>query len=176
MRELLIELGEGTVDLLESHPDLQAEVEADTLTEARAIEIATGREQATLNAAKTTAANSKTESEQQTLDNITTGKAQLVTLENTLKTSDEDYARLRPTFIAMLQPALRKAHATDWGEVAQEIYVAVKKANPAVEKVVPITPKNTPLRPKGSGGAGSADKDEPPATALEALDGALGEM
>ena len=175
VRELRVELGQGTVDLLADHDDLRAEIEADTLTEARAIEIATGREKAKLDTARTEAANNKTATDEQTVANIAEGKAQLTTLEATLNASDTDYARLRPTFIAMLRPALRKAHATEWGEVAQEIYQAVKKANPAAPTVATIVPKNTPLRPKGSGG-GSADHESPPDSALAAVDAALSSM
>ncbi len=175
VRELRIELGEGGVDLLDNHDDLKAEIEAGTLTEARAIEIANGREKTVLSAARTEAANTKTANDEQTAANIVTGKAQLTSLEATLVASDTEYARLRPTFIAMLKPALRKTHATEWGAVAQEIYVAVKKANPAATVAPVVVPKNTPLRPKGGGG-GSADKETGPDTALAAVDAALSSM
>jgi hypothetical protein len=175
VRELRIELGEGTVDLLDNHDDLKAKVEAGTLPQEDAVEIAVGREKKVLSDARTANANATTARDEETEALITAGKTQLTTLEATLKASDTEYARLRPTFIALLRPALRKTHASDWGEVAQEIYVAVKKANPKPAAVVTPLPKNTPLRPKSSGG-GSESKEAGPDSALEAVNAALGSM
>ena len=125
-------------------------------------------------------ANVQQATDEETTTLIATGKAQLNTLEGTLKTFDTDYARLRPIFIAALSPALKQTLATDWGAKAQEIYKQVKEANPA--PAVLETPENdgkplpkTPLRAKGSGG-GSATQDGGADTALAALDAALEEM
>ena len=178
VRELRIELNQGTVELLVNHEDLRKEVEAETLTEARAIEIATGREKAKLDAMRTEAATTKSTNDTDTLALIEKGKAQLTAVEASLRASDTDYARLRPTFIAMLRPALLKTHASEWGSVAEEMYKAVKAAHPPVvetEVAPPVPTGPTPLRPKGSGG-GSSTKESSPDSALAAVDAALASM
>ena len=176
VRELQIDLGVGTVDLLDKHDDLKAEVEAGTLTQDRAVEIATGREQTVLNTARTEAADTKSAQAEHTAKLITAGKAQLNTLETTLK-GDADFARLRPVFLSVLQASLRDIHPQQWSAVAQEIYQKLKTANPApiVDDGKPL-PK-IPLRPNsGNSGASSTELEGEPGTALDALGAAIDSM
>lgn len=173
VRELSIELGEGTQDLLAEHEDLQAEVEAGTLDQARAVEIATSRAAETLRKSRAEAANTKTAAEKTAADNLKAGRTALTTFENTVK-ADPDYARLYPTFTAMLQPQLRNLHVSQWGEAAQTLFTELKAQIPATPAPAPKGPKRQPLRPK-QGAGGSGDKGAEPTSALDALDSALAE-
>ena len=173
VKELALELGEGsTVTKLSDHEDLQAEVEAGTLTEARAVEIAATRERQTLQDSRAAAASEKSDTESQTQANVATGKAQLDTLETALRSGDTNYATIRPTFIKMLGPILKRTHPTEWGVAAREVYDQVKDLVPAAPKP---KPKNQPLRPK-QGAGGGTDKKTGADTALGAIDDALANM
>jgi len=161
VKELALELGEGaSVTKLSDHDDLQAEVEAGTLTETRATEIASTRERQKLQDSRDAAAATKDDDTETTNANIVAGKNQLDALETELRTNDKDYADLREQFIGLLKPFLRRTHPTEWGEAAREVYDQVKlMPRTAVSKPKP-KPKNTPLRPKQSAGGGSDKKTE----------------
>ncbi len=173
VRELSIELGEGSADLLAEHDDLRAEIEAGTLTEDRAIEIATSRAKTALDGARATAAQGKKDTDAQTAANVKIGKTQLNEAEAELNAADKDYAALRPTFIAMLRPVLRNTHPTEYGATARQLYAELKKTvKLPEEKPTPKPPANTPLRPKQGAGGGDDMKGEPK-SAIAAMDEAL---
>lgn len=173
--ELSIELGEGSADLIAGHDDLVAGMEAGTIDEKSAIEIATGRAKKALDTSRTTAVNDQQTATDEINALITAGKEQLVTFETNIK-ADPDWARLRPIFVATLRPAVRNVPGDEWGATAAEIYKAVKAANPAPPPVVDPTPKPTPLRTKGSGGGGSSTKEGEPDSALAAMNAQLADM
>ena len=176
VKELALDVGEGaSVTKLEDHDDLQAEVEAGTLTEKRAIEIAATRERQTMTDNRTAADNAKTETATQTQQNIATGKGQLDTLEASLRTNEANYAALRPMFIGVLKSVLKRTHPTEWGVAAQEVFEQVKLANPNVAATPKPKPKNTPLRPKQGAGGGN-DKKTEGGDALDAVNEALDNM
>lgn len=174
VKELALELNEGaTVVNLDDHADLLAEIEAGTLTEARAKEIAANRDAETLRTAKQQAATTKQETESQTKANVRKGVQQLDEFETAMRANpDENYNDIRPAFISILRPVLKRTHPSEWGATARDIYSQVKTMRPAQPRAKPA-PKNRPLRPKGSGGAGSSSKATEASTALEALDSAL---
>ena len=176
VKELALDVGEGaSVTKLADHDDLQAEVEAGTLTEPRAIEIAATRERQALIDNRTTAANEKTDTANQTQQNIAVGKGQLDELETSLRTSEKDYATLRPMFVGLLKPILRRTHPSEWGVAAREVFEQVRLANPAVAPKPKPKPKNTPLRPK-QGAGGGAGKTPEGGDALDAVNEALANM
>ena len=176
VKELALDLGEGaSVTKLADHDDLQAEVEAGTLTEPRAIEIAATRERQAITDARTTAADERTATDNQTNANITAGKSQLDELETALRASDMNYADIRPTFIGLLKPVLKRTHPTEWGQAAREVYDQVKLLRPAAVTEPKPKPKNTPLRPK-QGAGGGTDKTSDAQDALGAVNAALESM
>jgi len=176
VRELALELGEGsTVTKLSDYEDLSAEVEAGTLSETRALEIAATREADKLRNAKSEAATTANDTASQTQQNIVTGKGQLDTFETAIRASDDNYAKIRPQFVKLLAPILKRTHPTDWGVVAQEVYDQVKDFVPAATPKPKPKPKNTPLRTK-QGAGGGADKTEDTDSALGAVDAALANM
>jgi hypothetical protein len=174
VKELALELGEGsTVTKLSDHEDLSAEVEAGTLSEARALEIAATREADKLRTAKETAAATVTETESTTQQNLATGKDQLDVFETAAR-ADENYAKIRPQFIKLLGPILKRTHPSDWGAAAQEVYDQVKTFVPAETPKPKPKPKNTPIRPKQ--GAGADGKTTEADDVLGAVDAALANM
>lgn len=174
VRELSVELGEGSADLLASHDDLKADIEAGTITEARAVEIATAREKTKL-ANDRKAAKDETETQQQTMNRLLEqGKTDLNNLEEVLKASPE-YTELRPKYVAILKPILKRTHPSEWGTVARETYAAVKANFTPAPVTTPTTttpPKNQPLRAKQGAGGGTGKKSEVK-SALEAIDAAI---
>ncbi len=174
VKELALELGEGsTVTKLTDHEDLVGEVEAGTLSEARALEIAATREADKMRAAKDEATATANATESTTQQNLATGKSQLDVFE-TLASKDENYAAIRPQFIKLLGPVLKRTHPTEWGIAAQEVYEQIKSFTPAATPKPKPKPKNEPLRPKQ--GAGSSDTTSDEDTALGAVDAALANM
>ena len=175
VKELALELGEGsTVTKLSDHEDLSAEVEAGTLSEARALEIAATREADKLRAAKDEATAAATTTESTTQANLKTGKDQLDVFETAARTGDENYAKIRPQFIKLLGPILKRTHPTEWGAAAQEVYDQIKTFVPAAAPKPKAKPKNTPLRPKQ--GAGADGKTTEADDVLGAVDAALANM
>lgn len=172
VRELSIELGEGNADLLAAHDDLKADIEAGTITEARAVEIATAREKTKL-ANDRKAAKDETDTQQATIDRLLKqGKADLNELETAWKATPE-YADLRPRLVAVLKPIMKRTHPSEWGTVARETYAALKAGYVATPAPAPATPpKNQPLRPK-QGAGGSGGKKSEVKSAMEAIDAAL---
>ena len=177
VKELALELGEGaSVTSLSDHDDLQAEVEAGTLTEARAIEMAATREQKVLTDSRVAATVARESEVATTNANIVTGTAQLDAAEAIFRT-DKNYVAMRPTFINLLKPVLKRTNPTEWGAAAQEVYAQVKLL-PVATTTTPKPkqkPKNTPLRPKGDAGSGSNKKPEG-GTAVDAVNDALANM
>ena len=176
VKELALELGEGsTVTKLSDYEDLSAEVEAGTLSEARALEIAATREATKLRTAKDDATATANETATTTQQNIAVGKSQLDTFEAAARTGDENYAVIRPQFIKLLAPILKRTHPTEWGAVAQEVYDQVKTFTPAAKPKPKPKPKNEPLRPK-QGAGGGTDKSTEVEDAVGAIDAALANM
>ncbi len=177
VHELTLELGEDASDIIsyKTHDDLAAEVEAGNLTEKHAQEIAVTRAREKLQQSRNDAATENDNRTKETSRLVAAGKEQLNNLETTLNASDPDYKTLRPTFISMLKPVLRKTHPEDWGTVAQELYVQLKASNPQVTPKPKPKPKNQPLRPRGDAGNSNNKKSEP-SSGLEALDEALDSM
>lgn len=175
VKELSLDLGEGaSVVSLDDHADLKAEVEADSLTETRALEIAASRDAKILQDERDKTAREKQDDTALTTKNINTGKVQLDNFEAAIKAADANYMKVRPFFLKLLKPVLKRTHPTDWGAVAVELYEQVK-ALPVDEAPKPKPkPKHEPLRPKGDGG-GNEVKPEA-GSAVDAVTAALGNM
>jgi hypothetical protein len=174
VKELALELNEGTTVVnLDDHADLLAEIEAGTLTEARAKEIAANRDAEALRTSKQTAANERKETDSQTKTNVKKGVTQLDAFETAMRADvNENYDVVRPAFIRVLRPALKRSHPSEWGEVAREVYEQIKTLSVTAQTKPKPKPKNQPLRPTGGGGGG-ATKTAEAGSAVEALDAAL---
>jgi hypothetical protein len=169
VNELSIDLGEGSVELLTSHEDLQAQVEAGTLDEKLAIELATAREQKTLNTSRATHAQETKNADSEVTQLLAQGKQDLVDFEASVK-AEPEYAALYSTLASVLQTTLRTVHPSQYGDVAREVYARLK-AN-YVAPVAAIAPAKTPLRATASAGGSSSQKQEA-GSALEAMDAAI---
>ena len=174
-RDLAIELGQGQNHVkLSDYPDLNSEVEAGTLSEERAMELAAVRERDKHITTKKQQRDEQTQGQRQTQELVDAGKKALNDLGQEL-TADPAYAQLYPQFTALLQTTLRHVHPSEWGEVARDTYSKLKAAIPANTNNNPQPkPKNQPLRPKS--GSSSSNKKSEAASALDALDGALSSM
>lgn len=179
-RDLAFETGEGQAHVkLSDYPDLQGEVEAGTLSEERAIELATVRARDAHMGAKREQQNEQAQSQQQTQQLVEQGKAALNTLGQELM-ADPAYKTLYPQFTKMLNTTLRRVHPTEWGAVARETWTTLKAAQPAASATgntgsntgnTGSKPKNQPLRPKS--GSSSSNKASEADSALAAMEGAL---
>ena len=174
-RDLALELGEGQNHVkLTDYPDLTNEVEAGTLSEERALEIAAIRERDKHISTKRQQREEQTKGQQQTQRLVDEGKAALNQLGQEL-TADPAYRALYPQFTALLQTTLRHVHPSEWGEVARDTFNQLKAAQPAANGSEPKPkPKQQPLRPKS--GSSSSNKKSEASSALDALDGALSSM
>lgn len=181
VKELALELGEGrsVVDLSE-HDDLRAEVEAETLTEERALEIAADREARKLADARAEAKRTKDSEQSTTQQLVEQGKTELDTLGKTLAANDADYARLHPMYVSLLRPVLKRTHPTEWADTARDMYAQVKAMNPAPASgnETPANDKKKdekpqPLRHKQPAGGGSTEMEAEDSDALDAVNKAL---
>ena len=174
VRELSVELGEGSAELLAGHEDLQARIEEGTLTEQDAVELATVREQKKLQDARAEQASTKQTQKQTAEQAVESGKAALSAYGESMA-NDPTYVALYPTYVPLLRAALRHVHPEDYAAVAKDVYEELKSRVPATPAPATV-PKKQPLRAKQSagGGGGGPKKDESPKSALEAMDDALG--
>lgn len=181
-RDLAFDVGEGQRHVkLTDYPDLQAEVEAGTLSEERAAEIAAVRERDKRAQEKRQLQDQQRSGQQQTQELVQQGKSDLNALGQELM-ADPDYKRLYPQFVQLLNPTLRRVNPAEWKETARDMFNQLKAANPAPQ---PSPTPNTgdrqrggkrgqPLRPKS--GTGSGGKKSQVGSAVEAIDNALGEL
>ena len=174
VRELSIELGEGTAELLAGHDDLAAEVEEGTLTEKRAIEIATQRESQALQTSRREHQQQKDDDAAEGERLMKLGKDQLTEFENENK-SDPAYAALYPTFRGILADTLKGGiHPDKWKATAQRVYDRLKANYTPAPTPDPTPPKKQPRRAKQVAGGGSDGKKPEASSALEAVNDALG--
>lgn len=177
VHELSVQLGEGTVDLLDKHDDLKAEVEEGKLTQTRAVEIATQRERDALNTARQDA-DRVSEDEQKAMQKLVEkGREQLNAFQASVQ-NEEEFKALYPTFTQVLRSSLRGTHPDTWGQKAKEVYESLKATYKPEVTPDPEPgnkpPKNQPRRANKT--AGGAGKGTEASSAMEALDSALDGM
>lgn len=176
-RDLALDLGEGQgVVEVGDYPDLVAEIEAGTLSEERALELATIRAQKKHVETKTAAKRETQQSQEQTQRLVDTGRQDLNDLGAELQ-ADPAYKALYPTFTSVLGPTLRSAHPTEWKAIARDVFARLKAGMPAATPTPTPNPKpkQQPLRPK-QGAGGSSNKSAEAGSALDAINEALGGM
>jgi hypothetical protein len=163
-------LGEPLVgeDPLAAHSDLQAEVEAGTLTGDRAIEIATIRGREKANALRTETGNADAAAQNDIEQAIVDAKGELAVYEQAKAKDDPQWLEKKAILVPALRSVMRTVHPSLWKSTFEEAYdklVVVKK--PAV---LPKPKVPTPLRPKAPAGEGAKE----PTTMAEAIELSLG--
>ena len=108
-------------DWLAEHPDLAKEVEAGTLTEQRAQEVAQGRARTKANDAATVAANERTEQDNVTLLAVAQGKADMTALGKRL-VLDPQYAAKKAVLVPAMQDIMRATHPSQWVATFEAAY------------------------------------------------------
>jgi hypothetical protein len=161
-------------DWLAEHPDLAKEVEAGTLTEQRAQEVAQGRARTKANDAATVAASERADQDNVTLLAVAEGKAAMTALGTRLAT-DPQYMAKKAILVPALQDIMRATHPSDWVTVFETAYnklVLPATVTPEVpDPSKPKEPTHEPLRPKNPAGEGKKE----PTTMLEAVSQSLGD-
>jgi hypothetical protein len=162
-------------DPLEGHDDLQQHVNAGTITQEHATELAAARNR--VKAAEAAQAGTAQAQQAQTAGveaARTTARTALNALGSALKDLDPEYAKKAPLVIAKLQPLFATLHPSKWVDAFKTEYAAMKAPAP-VAAVVPITqkPAGQPLRPnKQPAGGGQAQ----PKNMQEAIEASLSAM
>jgi len=155
------------IDPLAAHSDLQAEIEAGTLTGDRAIEIANTRTREAASAARTTTNNADAAANADIEQAVVDAKADLAVFENAHKT-DPQWIAKKAILVPALRATMRILHPSKWRATFEESYnnlVLPKAAAPTPKPKVP-----TPLRPKAPAGEGSKQ----PSSMAEAIELSLG--
>jgi hypothetical protein len=141
------------VDLLGSHKDLQDEIATGMISRERALEIAGAREQAKIQGQRTANVQQQTQAQQQQEQAISSGRAALNQLEESLKT-DPAYPAKRAILVESLKPVFAQIPPAQWANTFKAAYDNLKLPAPA-PRIIPKIPTNTPLRPKTPAGGGA---------------------
>jgi len=155
------------VDPLAAHADLQAEIEAGTLTGDRAIEIANTRTRETASAARKVTTDADAAAQGDIEQAIVDAKADLAVFETSKKT-DPQWLAKKAILVPALRATMRVIHPSKWRSTFEDSYnklILPKAAAPAPKPKVP-----TPLRPKAPAGEGTKE----PSSMAEAIELSLG--
>jgi len=156
------------VDPLAAHADLQAEIEAGTLTGDRAIEIANTRTREAASAAITKTNTAEAAASDDINQAITDAKTELATFENAHKTSDPRWLEKKAILVPALRSVMRTIHPSLWKSTFEESYNKLVLPDAVAPTPKPKVPE--PLRPKAP--AGGSTKQ--PSTMAEAIELSLG--
>lgn len=169
LQNMAIKLGEPVVgvDPLEAHADLQAEVEAGTLTGDRALEIAVTRGREKAAETRTVTGNTEATATAELDQAIVTAKSDLAIFEAAHK-SDPQWMEKKAILVPALRSVMRTIHPSLWKSTFEESYAKLELPKAAAVLPKPKTP--TPLRPKAPAGEGSKQ----PSTMAEAIELSLG--
>jgi len=170
MAVMAAKLGETIpgIDPLAAHSDLQAEIEAGTLTGDRAIEIANTRTREAASAARTTTNNANAAADDDINQAIDDAKGELAVYEQAQMKADPQWATKKAILVPALRSVMRTLHPSLWKSTFEESYN--KLVVPAAAAPTPKPKVPTPLRPKAPAGEGSKQ----PSTMAEAIELSLG--
>jgi hypothetical protein len=140
-------------DPLAAHPDLMAAIKAGQINATYAKEVARVRNAGAFNAQLTDQVSAQQRQQQEFESAQQNARNELTALEQTLSSTDPDYAAKRAILVPVLQPIFRSIHPKDWKAKFEEAYKAVKVQKP----VAPVmkVPKNQPMRPGKNNGPGT---------------------
>jgi len=155
------------IDPLAAHADLQAEIEAGTLTGDRAIEIANTRTREAASAAITKTNTAEATAQGDIDQAVADAKGELAVFENAHKT-DPQWKAKKDILVPALRSVMRTIHPSLWKSTFEESYN--KLVLPEAVALAPKPKVPTPLRPKAPAGEGSKQ----PSTMAEAIELSLG--
>jgi len=169
MATMAAKLGETIpgIDPLEGHADLQAEIEAGTLTGDRAIEIANTRSREKATAARKVTTDADTAANADIEQAIVDAKADLAVFEDAHKT-DPQWVAKKAILVPALRATMRVLHPSQWRATFEDSYNKLVLPKAAAPTPKPKTP--TPLRPKNPAGEGTKQ----PSSMAEAIELSLG--
>lgn len=160
-------------DPLAGHDDLRTAVQQGQMTAKYARELAITRNQSKFNNELQTSARQQEQQQQSAQQELAQARSDLNALEDTLKNSDPDYARKREVLLPVLKPIFNSIRPSEWAAKFQEAYRGVKLPPRAAAPSAPVVPKNQPMRAGKQPAGGQA---RPAASALDAVNAALGSM
>lgn len=161
-------------DPLAQHADLKAAVTSKQITPEYAKEIARTRNGQTFRTEIQTAHNQTQQQQQNAEREMSQARSDLSALEENLRAVDgKEYEAIKAQIVGPLKPLMAAISPAQWKTKFTEAYKAAKDARAASRTSVSSIPKNQPLR-GGKNPAGGQAKQ--PASALEALSGALAGM
>lgn len=168
-------------DPLANHPDLREAVAKGQITAAYAKQLATMKNQGSLRTELTTAATAAQTAEQAAAQEKEQARADLNTLEETLRAADPQYEAKKAQIVPILKPIFATIRPSEWKGSFEKAYknATVAKAPAAKPKSVPA---NQPLRAGGGGGngaggpAGNSGMNKAAGSALDAMNAALSGM
>ena len=155
------------IDPLAAHADLQAEIEAGTLTGDRAVEIANVRTREAASAARATTNNANAAADNDINQAVTDAKTELAVYEQA-HLADPQWKAKKANLVPALRSVMRTIHPSLWKSTFEESYNKL-----VLPEVVAPTPKPkvpTPLRPKAPAGEGTKQ----PSSMAEAIELSLG--
>lgn len=155
------------VDPLAAHADLQAEVEAGTLTGDRAMEIANIRAREKASEARTVTNSTEVAAQSDIDQAIVDAKAELAVFEKS-KLLDPQWTQKKAILVPALRAVMRTIHPSLWKSTFEESYNKLQLPKVAAPTPKPKTPE--PLRPKTPAGEGKKE----PSTMAEAIEQSLG--
>jgi hypothetical protein len=156
-------------DPMAAHADLKEAVAKGQITAQYAKEIARTRNGQTFRTEMNTNAGLEQQKQQAAVQELSTAKADLSALEQTLIASDPSYAAKKSILVPALQPIFASIPPSQWKSKFMEAYRNIKVNAPAARPKLPV---NNPLRPKQPAGG----QTKAPTSMLEAITGALGSM
>lgn len=168
-----------STDPLAAHPDLQQALAKREITPTLAKEVARQRNQGTFRTEINTAAANSQQQQQTAQREFQTARADLNTLETSLKATDPLYARKKAQIVPILKPLFAKLAPSQWKATFEEAYRSVRvAAMPPRRQQVPV---HQPLRagknPAGSGASASGGtgmaSGSGPKDIMEAVNAAL---
>lgn len=155
------------VDPLAAHADLQAEIEAGTLTGERAIEIANTRTRETASAARAVTNNASVTAKDDIDQAVVDAKAELAVFEAS-KVKDPQWLAKKAILVPALRATMRVIHPSQWRATFEASYKELVLPEAVAPTPTPKVP--TPLRPKAPAGEGKKE----PSTMAEAIEQSLG--
>ena len=156
------------IDPLTGHADLIGEVNANTLTRARAEEIALTRNRDKHATAVNEGTAARDRAEQEFNTALTTARAGMNAWGTAKQASDPHYLAKKDQLLPIMKPVLQELHPSKWQAAWEKAYNALP--NPAVAAIQPLRQVVQPLRPRAPAGGTAV----PAASAEDAMAAALG--
>lgn len=162
------------VDLLAEHADLKEAVEAGTITQELAQELAAARSMRTVQTQASERYQQLSQAEQQAQQAIAAGRTALNTLEAQLRAADPLYDKKRELLVPMMQPIITQLPPDKWAAAFKTAYdkLPATVLQPAPNPTPTQQPSGQPLRARQPAGQGA----RAPSSMLDALSAAIDQV